>query len=313
MRMLIVGSSGFIGQAIAANARARGLFVAGMSRDLRFSSVHEDAHLSADAADPTQVLNAVRAHAIDVVVDVIARTHARTGPLLEALDGQIARYVMVSSCDVYRNYGLLHRRETGTPDLDLLETSALRASRHPYRGSQPRAPDDPLRWHDDYDKIPIEDAVRSLAAPWTIARLPMVYGPGDRQARFAWALGAMLGGAGHIEAPTAWLDWTSTYSFAANVGAAVCLAAIHPAAAGSAVNIADSEPASNRQWFERLRAVTGWRGALVETDALWPTLQGLDLSVPLAVNAAWSRTTLDFTPDISIEASLAATTAAHRR
>ena len=71
---------------------------------------------------------------ITTIIDVIAYTEADTLPLLSAIDGRVERYVMLSSADVYRNYGLLHHLETGTPNSILTEDAPLRRSRLPYRG-----------------------------------------------------------------------------------------------------------------------------------------------------------------------------------
>jgi nucleoside-diphosphate-sugar epimerase len=311
MRMLILGSSGLIGQAVAASARSEGIFVVGVSRDTDFVSRHEDRHLNFDCADASAVRVAVRDQAIDLIVDVIAYTEARTRPILSLIDGQIDRYVMVSSSDVYRNYGLLHRRESGTTDDVLTEESGLRVSEYPYRTSVPRSLDDPLQWHDDYDKIPIEKAVQALTSDWTIARLPMVFGPGDQHARFGWALGPMLANETQIEIPAAWLGWTTTYGFVENMGVAVCHTALHPAAANEILNIADFEPVENREWFSRFQRATGWGGKLIESDAASPATTRLDLTVPLRIDASRLYTRLAFTPSVDLDGAIAATIASH--
>lgn len=83
----------------------------------------------------------------------------------------------------------MYRPATATA---LAEDAPLRSRAFPYRRAALRAADDPDQYLDDYEKIPIEAAVLRRAGAWTILRLPMVYGPGAKQRRFAWAIEPML-------------------------------------------------------------------------------------------------------------------------
>src|SRR5262249_62147576 len=95
------------------------------------------------------------------------------------------RVVAISSQDVYRAYGRLIGTEPGPPDpVPLTEDAPLRERLYPYRGAAPRPANDPRRWADDYDKIPVERAgLGEPALPGTLLRLPMVYGSRDGQHR----------------------------------------------------------------------------------------------------------------------------------
>ena len=63
----------------------------------------------------------------------------------------------------------------------LTESSALRERLYPYRGRRIPGVYD-FNW-DDYDKILVERAVlNNNDLPATVLRLPMVYGPGAREA-----------------------------------------------------------------------------------------------------------------------------------
>ena len=277
MRVLVLGGGGPIGQASVARLRAAGATVFWASRGP--PAFPDEGHLIADRTRPQEIAEMVERLGLDTLIDCVAYTQAQTAPLLAALERRLGRYVLVSSCDVYRYYALLHRQETGRPELgELDEAAPLRASRLPYRGDQPRPADAPDRWMDDYDKIPIEEAVRGLACDWTILRLPMVYGPGDRQRRFRWALAPMLAGAPALQAPGAWLDWATTYGFIDNVGEAIALAARHPRAARSLFNVADETAMPHRAWVQRFAAATGWRGELqVTDDPEYPFVRAVEL------------------------------------
>jgi hypothetical protein len=140
------------------------------------------------------VVAAVRELGADTVIDLIAYTQADTLPLLDALSGQVARYVMVSSVDVYRNYEGLHRKGRPSPIWDrLTEDAELRASRFPYRLAKPRPASDPQAWMDGYDKIPLEAAARapvgskppSCACRWCSGRATASGGSAGRSGRWS--------------------------------------------------------------------------------------------------------------------------------
>jgi nucleoside-diphosphate-sugar epimerase len=182
MRLLILGSTGFIGREIAKLALEQGHFVVGISRTTATPNDEGVEQHVADRTPPDRMVDIARTLRIDTVVDGAAYTLANSSALIAALDGLVAHYCLLSSGDVYLNYGIINRREAGTPTEGwLTEASPLRTSVYPYRTGERRGADDPLRWMDDYDKIPIEACARAMTrTPWTILRLPMVYGPGDR-------------------------------------------------------------------------------------------------------------------------------------
>jgi nucleoside-diphosphate-sugar epimerase len=186
MGVLVLGGTGFIGAPTVARLLGDGVETAVGHHGARPVAAGATS-VVVDRNDPAAVLAAVRETGADTVIDLIAYTAADTLPLLDALSGAIARYVLVSSVDVYRNYEGLHRKGRPTPIWDrLTEDAELRASRFSYRLAKPRAAGDPQAWMDDYDKIPLEEAARAAAGfETTILRLPMVFGPGDRQRRFS--------------------------------------------------------------------------------------------------------------------------------
>lgn len=209
MRILIVGAGGFLAPSIARHLQVAGHTVIGLSRSRPADMSGLEQHIAADRRDAAALARIVSACAVDTVIDLLAYTEATTAPLLNAIEGRVPRYVMTSSCDVYRNFGAVHRKEAGEPLLGAIdEDSPLRETRFIYRGKQPRPEQDPLRWLDDYDKIPIEaDIAARNGFDWTIVRLPMIFGPGDRQRRFRWIVEPMAGGARSIAAPRAWAAW----------------------------------------------------------------------------------------------------------
>lgn len=307
MRTLVIGGGGPIGQAVVRAFVARDHDTLWTSRQADTPETAEHGHIQVDRNRPGDIARVVRDKQIETVVDMVAYSDVSTQPLLSALTGILQRYVLVSSGDVYRNYGLLHRLESGEADTSPLdETAPLRTARFSYRAATARASDAPDRWMDDYDKIPIEAAVSRITCNWTILRLPMVYGPGDRQRRFRWAIAPMMSKAPTLQAPPAWLDWTTTYGFIDNVAAAVAHGAAHPGAANATFNVTDEPAMNHRAWIERFSLATGWRGTVeaTETDTTFSrAVSALDLSVPFHVSARRLFNDLKFVPPVIAEAA----------
>lgn len=312
MKILVLGTGGAIGDAATHALAHHDHDVISVSRRDRAPTHERITHIAADRSQPDAIAAIVAEYGVDAVIDMLAYTVPDTRRLQAALDGRISRYVLVSSSDVYRNYGRLIRRETGAPDPSpLTEDAPLRTEAFPYRLPAARADNDPLRWMDNYDKIPIEMSTEGMASEWTILRLPMVYGPRDPFNRFQWALAPMLAGAADITLPNTWGDWVTTYAYVGNVGVVIAASAIDAGAAGQTLNVVDEPAASNRIWFDRLKVATGWQGTVSYTDdpsnPMAQATKNLDLTVPLAISGAKLHETMGFTPPISVDVALAKT------
>ena len=286
MRVMVLGSGGAIAQAIANRLVALRDVVVGVSRS-KVAQPPGVGLVVGDCADTALMAPLLTSYRPDLVIDCTAYNLIGSAWLIEAVDARGIRYVMLSSSDVYANYGLLHQLETGdvTPDL-LDEAAQLRASRFPYRGrGQPSEANSNVL--DYYDKIPIEERVRQLQTDWLIVRLPMVFGPGDRQRRFRWIYAPMMTGAKVLAAPRSWLNWCGSYGYVHNIGSAIALLA-HLSELRTVVNVCDNEPDDHFAWVRRFAQALGWHGEVEADDhppaGAWAALQSLDLSVPLRLS-----------------------------
>ena len=293
MKVIVLGATGFIGPAVTRALTALGHTPVGVARTPAPWLVALDRN---DAGAVARV-----ADGADAVVDLLAMTLAGTAPLLAGLAGRVGRYVLASSGDVYRQYGALHRLEPAPEPLGrIAEDAPLRTRLHPYRADPPRAADDPAAWLDDYDKIPIEAALAGRAdLPSVIARLPMVWGPGDRQRRFLWAIAPMLANATAVEMDGQWAAWRTTYGYVDDVGHALALCATHPAARG-VYNVGAAEAPDHAHWAERFAALLDWSGAirtLSRAEVAQPRrgrYDALDLSIPLVTDTRKIRKELGY-------------------
>jgi nucleoside-diphosphate-sugar epimerase len=310
MTVLVLGATGFIGPHVMAALAAAGHEAIGASRS--GAGPHGAA---LDRRDGAAVRALARERRVDAVVDLLAFTEADTLPLLGALDGEVDRWVMASSCDVYRNYEGLHGKAASEPILGgLVETSPLRTVRYPYRADPRRPSGAPDAWMDDYDKIPLEAAL--MARPslrGVVIRLPMVFGPGDRQRRFRWIVRPMLAGDARLAADPAWLRWRTTYGYVQDVAHALATASTHPAAAG-VFNIGRSDVTDHRDWIERFAAALDWDGGVAETRAGKDSpLAALDLGYPLIVDTGAFRKACGWREPTDFEDALTRTAADERQ
>jgi nucleoside-diphosphate-sugar epimerase len=303
MKVMVLGASGFIGRPLVRWLAGAGHEVLAVSRTGESAEVPCGiTAVALDRGDPSAVAQAAESWRTEAVVDLLAMTLAATQPLLEALSGRVGRYVMASSGDVYRQYGALHRLETADHPIQALDEDApLRTCLHPYRATPPRAADDPQAWMDVYDKIPIEGAVAAAKdLPAVVVRLPMVYGPRDRQRRFAWAIKPMLAKARVIEVDAQWARWRTTYGYADDVAAGLGLAATHTAAAGRTYNVGPLEADDHIHWARRFAALLGWTGELRQiprkevAEPVRAQLDSLDLAWPMVTDTRRIRVELGY-------------------
>jgi len=299
MNVLILGVNGFLGNAVARRSAAKNLNVFGLSRSVAPTSEEVTTYLSGNRTDSELIFGILENHKIDIVVDILGMTTGDTLPLIERIDGKIQQYVLLSSSDVYRNYELFHRRTTGTATRESVdEDSLLRETRFPYRAEAPRALDAADKYLDDYDKIPIEAATKKMTSNWTILRLPMVFGPGDKQNRFAWAIKPMRSGASELVLPQKWLDWHSTYGYVENVAEAIALTLGNQRAINSVFNVGEPSSISQLEWAKRIADAVGWRGNISygedPNSPLSRAIADLDLSVPFRISSERIRKELGY-------------------
>jgi nucleoside-diphosphate-sugar epimerase len=117
---------------------------------------------------------------------------------------------------------------------------------------------------DDYDKIPVEDAVLSHPElPGTVLRLPMVYGPGDPLHRLFPYIKRMDDGRPRIVFGDDHAAWRTPRGYVGNVAAAIALAATSERAAGRTYIVAEQPAFSELEWAKRIAEQAGWRGEFV--------------------------------------------------
>jgi nucleoside-diphosphate-sugar epimerase len=268
VRVLVLGGTGFVGGAAVRRLIALGHDVAAFHRgEPSGGAATAHIHIRGDRKDLEAHREEFRRFAPKVVLDTVAYTEKDGRGLARALGGIAARFVVLSSQDVYATYGRLLRLESGPVDRAASsEESPLRSSRHPYRAMAK-----PGEMAYEYEKILVEAAVREASGvPVTILRLPMVYGPGDPQRRLRSYLGHMTEGVPEIRLDRAKAAWRCTRGFVDDVAEAIALAMTDSRASGRVYNLGEDDALREAEWIQAIGEAVGWTGLVraVERDAL---------------------------------------------
>jgi nucleoside-diphosphate-sugar epimerase len=272
MRILILGGTGLTGPHVA-----RQLVAAGHEVTVAHTGAHEAdlppavAHLHHPALTrverryPDDLVATLRRQAPDVVLDAAPMLERDATTTVQVFRGYAGRLVALSSMDVYRAYGILLGKEPGPPQATpLTEDAALRTALFPYRQAAPRPPDDPARWMDEYDKIPVERVVLGQPdLPGTVLRLPAVYGPGDGQHRLFPYLKRMDDGRPAILLAAEQARWRWTRGSVGEVARAIALAVADGRAAGRVYNVGEAEALSEEEWVRAIGRAAGWGGRVL--------------------------------------------------
>lgn len=296
---MVIGGTGLSGPHVVADLVQSGCDVAVVHRGLHERPLPEGVqHFHVDGSGHT--ISISRRHLElfkpDVIVQMVAITGRHVEDLLHEAAGLVSRVVVVSSIDVYRAYGRLHRTEPGDPDpTPLREEAPLRSTYGPEGAA--------------HEKRHVERVLmESGAFDGTVVRYPAVYGPGDRR-RMTHYVKRMMDGRPAIVLDEAMASWRFSRGFSRNVGHAVALAASSSAAAGQVYNVAEPYAFTEREWVEEIAARVRWQGAIVEaaSDRLPGGLrQDLDFRQHWVVETGKIRSNLGFCEPTPVDAAISA-------
>lgn len=266
MNILIIGGTGFMGPHIARQLDSLGhrvtLFHRGRTQADLPPSIQ---HILGDRRQLAEFTDELQKLAPQLVLDMIPFCEQDAIELMTIFRHVAQRVVAISSQDVYQAYGRLIGRETGPAITGpQTEDAPLRQQLYPYRSNPLREPDDPQKWLDDYDKILVEQIVMGDAdLPGTVLRLPMVYGPGDRQHRLYEYLKRMDDQRPAILLEEGLAQWCGVRGYVEDVGAAVVLASTDERAVGRIYNVGEPEAPSTAEWVRRIAQAAGWSGQVI--------------------------------------------------
>ncbi|MEK7466005.1 MAG: NAD-dependent epimerase/dehydratase family protein [Planctomycetota bacterium] len=264
MRFLVIGGTAFMGPHVVRKLAGLGHEVAIFHRGKTRASGNPPGILSflGDRHLLDQHAGALRAWKPEIIVDMVLITEADAKDLMRVFEGTAKRVVAVSSIDAVKAYGVLHGTESGpTIAVPFDEDTPVRENLYPYRGKVPGL--------DDYDKILVErEALAHPELPATVLRLPMVYGPGDRQRRLRHLVRRMDAGRPAILLESALASWRGSRGYVENVADAIVSAALDLRWSGRVYNVAEEPALEERAWAAAVGAATGWKGKFVEVPGV---------------------------------------------
>lgn len=252
--MLIIGGTGFIGRwivhALVEQAHEVRVFHRGRTTAALPPSV---AHIEGERAELARFAPLFQAWAPDVVLDTFAYDRDDLALVNYATEEIPCRFVILSSMDVYRAYGIYCRLEEGTPETKPFDENApLRSVLYPYRNNAASVDDLMYR----YDKIPAEQfALNEMNRPVTVLRFGKTYGPGDPQRHAQDYLERVRRGVVHVSGERSEWRWSRTY--VENAAGAVALAIAATGTASRIYNVADEPVVTEREWIGAVARAVG--------------------------------------------------------
>jgi nucleoside-diphosphate-sugar epimerase len=252
MRILLIGGTKFIGKAIARRALAEGHEVVLFNRQ-QTSPQTPLRTIQGDVERLPDFKADLLAFRPQVVVHCIAYTERHAADLVEVFRGTDAHVFVLSSQDCYDAFQQVVRGKE-VSDFPINEQSALTPIEHYWRG---------IHDHEggpDYDKNLVTRVVLGAAQEnelrATVFRLPMVYGPEDRQYRSRHgtiiqriADRRKLLALGQTEQSEIY-----TYGYVENVAAAVTHGFSRPVTVGRVYNLGEATYRTRRRWAELFAA-----------------------------------------------------------
>jgi nucleoside-diphosphate-sugar epimerase len=171
LHVLVIGGTRFIGPAVVSRLHNAGhsvtIFYRGQSH---MDEIPDLPHLHGDRERLADFRDAFARIAPDVVLDMAPATEADALTVRSTFMGLARRIVAISSCDVYRAFGVLNRTENEAPDPSpITEDAPLRRNLYPHRHDDAPSLGDARRWKQEYDKILVERDDRAQGRVYNVA------------------------------------------------------------------------------------------------------------------------------------------------
>lgn len=302
MNILFIGGTSFIGPHVVRSLHEAGHHIICFHRGKSKADLPAEVeHIYGDRREISQFRSELRQQKPEIVIDMIPLTQGDIEVELDIFADISERLIVISSQDVYRAYGIMNNSEEGPlQSTPIDEDSELRTKLYPYRD---------LGYNlDDYDKILVEQtAMAADSIATTVLRLPMVYGPGDRQYRLFPYLKRMDDQRPYILISQSMSKWRWSHGYVENVADAIVLSVLNGSARNKIYNVAEPFFLSREEWIKKIAQQAGWSGELyIAPDDEFPERyqDTSNTAQDLVVDSTKIRQELGFQEQHSLEAAL---------
>lgn len=293
MKLAIIGGTRFVGHHAASLAVERGHRVWALHRGQHPCQVAGVIDTLVDRQDPSALCEALRRIEPDVIVDTRAMTRSQAQCTALALKIFQTPAVVLSSVDVYAQFGSLNGLPAPPPEPEVTEGSPLTIP-FPFRE---------LGGHEagaEYDKKEVEAAFSEAAAEGapavTVLRLPGVLGARDHRRRFCSLVEALSGGSFALPCPPGGATWRLTHAHARDVAHAILLAAERAPVGYDVYNVGEAATPTMGERAESIAQALGGRVVWRETSGSLPPSLAVLAGGPhdLVISSARIRSRLGF-------------------
>ena len=254
MKVAVLGGTRFIGLRVSLQAYRLGHFVSVLHRGVHQADLPRGIEeVIVDRDDQDALSHALKNIKADVLIDTFAMSRAQTAQTIRSLAGNVAHVVVLSSQDVYAQFGRLNGHPVSIVEDVVSESSHLTVP-FPFRG---------LAEHEggyDYDKKNVEaeykSAVHRVFEGVTVLRLPAVFGSGDRQRRFGAIVDSLDDGVRKFPCQNGAI-WRWTQGHVENVAHAIMLAAERKLWGFELFNVGETTTPSMRERVDKTSSLMG--------------------------------------------------------
>ncbi|NQW17759.1 MAG: NAD-dependent epimerase/dehydratase family protein [Chloroflexi bacterium] len=260
MNLLIIGGTGFFGPTVVQRALDAHHDVLVYHRATHDRERDPDVpHLHGSTLEVGQHIAAIKDFAPDAVIDTSQFMAETTEAVIDTIVGLCERYILVSSADVYRAFGVVHGTEPGP----------LQA--------MPVNEDAELRTKKSFDSVATEfednlyaerAALGQNRVPATIVRAPAMFGAGDTHGRISFPMKRLQESGGMLVLPEEAAGFRHTHGYVDNVADALLLCAADRRDGNFVYNAGYPNGLSVMERFTLVAEAMGWDGEITSSPDL---------------------------------------------